>query len=91
MNDHATPSENDVQPGPLASADGDGTAMVPTNARAWGPDIADRLVADGAGTAAAADLVARGGCRTLPWAMGRSLHAGEGLRPQPQHSRCQDT
>ena len=56
MNDHATSSETDVQPGPLASADGDGTAMVPTNARAWGPDIAERLVADGAGTAAAADL-----------------------------------
>lgn len=56
MNDHGTPSENDVQPGPFASADGAGTAMVPMNARAWGADIAERLVADGADTAAAADL-----------------------------------
>ncbi len=58
MNDHGISSKTDVQPGPLASADGngDGTAMVLTTAQAWGSDIAKRLVADGAATAAAADL-----------------------------------
>ena len=52
--------EIDVQAGPPATVDRDGknggTATVPTNSRAWGADIAERLVADGAGTTAAVDL-----------------------------------